>query len=357
MSCNYDNSEIAAATKQVIAHLHPLRYLFFELTRTCNLQCAHCGSRCPEYSTDRELPASEFKRVVDLVSQNYPTDQLMFCITGGEPLMRGDWFEICSYISEKGFSWGMTTNGTLLDESCVRRLDQAGMRTVSVSLDGLKDTHEKLRGVAGSFDGAVNGIKLLTKSGNFQIVQAVTVVNKTNLYELPSLYEFICELGVNSWKLTAIEPMGDALSRKDLFLSEHEHYSLLDFIMLCRKKALIDVTYGCSHFLPKRYEGLVRKQPFICGAGTMIASIGSNGDILPCLDIDCRELVKQGNVFQDDFIDVWENRFEIFRRNKANLSAMCHSCQFKRECQGDSWHSWDFENNLPRICFKAHTVF
>lgn len=336
---NYENTEIAAATKQIIAHLHPLRYLFFELTRRCNLRCAHCGSRCPEYTSGKELSSSDFMHIVDRISETYPSDQIMFCVTGGEPLLRDDWFEICSYISNKGFAWGMTTNATLIDDNCVQKLTEAGVKTISVSLDGLRDTHEKLRGVEGSFDRAVSGIKRLKEHGRCRSVQVVTVVSKLNIHELPALYDFICDLGIDSWKLTAIEPMGDALNRRDIFLDEHEHISLLTSIMLWRRKAAIDVTYGCSHFLPKRYDDTVRKQPFICGAGTMIASIASNGDILPCLDIDCREMVKQGNVCQDDFIEVWENRFDLFRRNKANTSTTCDECQFKRECQGDSWHS------------------
>ena len=357
MLSNYDKPEIVAATKQMMAHLHPLRYLFFELTRKCNLRCAHCGSRCPGYKGGPELSADDFKRVADRVSQAYTPEQVMFCITGGEPLLRNDWFEICSYIAEKGFAWGMTTNGTLIDENCVRDLAQAGMKTVSVSLDGLKESHEKLRGVEGSFKAAVNGIRLLKESACFHAVQAVTVVSKSNLNELPLLYDFIVTLGVDSWKLTAIEPMGAALSKPDIFLDEHEHYKLLNFIMLQRKKATIDVTYGCSHFLPKRYDTAVRNQAFLCGAGTMVASIASNGDILPCLDIDSRELVRQGNVCEDDFIEVWENRFDLFRKNKANTSIKCRECEFRQECQGDSWHSWDFEKDTPRICFKTHTFF
>lgn len=354
---NYDEPEVAAAAKQIISYLHPLRYLFFELTRECNLRCKHCGSRCPEYIPDNELSASEYKHIVDRVSEVYPVDQVMFCITGGEPLLRQDWFEICSYISSKGFSWGMTTNGTLIDEKCIYKLKSACMKTVSVSIDGLRDNHEKLRDIQGSFDQAVHGIRLLKKSGHFHSVQAVTVVNKLNIHELPELYGLIRDLGVDSWKLTAIEPMGDALSRQEIFLDEHDHYDLLTFIMQLRQKAEIDVTYGCGHFLPKRYDNTVRKHPFLCGAGTMIASIASNGDILPCLDIDCRETVKQGNIRRNDFIDVWENRFELFRKNKANTSAKCRECQFKQECHGDSWHSWDFEKSEPRICFKTHTFF
>lgn len=108
MHSNYNAQDLTASVKQLLMQIHPLKYLFFELTQHCNLRCAHCGSRCPDYAGKSELSAENYKSVVDRVAQRYPTNQLMFCITGGEPLLNKDWFEICSYITQKGFSWGMT---------------------------------------------------------------------------------------------------------------------------------------------------------------------------------------------------------------------------------------------------------
>ena len=357
MDSNYENQELAASVKQLLMQIHPLKYLFFELTQHCNLRCAHCGSRCPDYTGRSELSAENCRRVVDSAARTYPTNQLMFCITGGEPLLNKEWFEICSYITQKGFSWGMTSNGTLIDEACVRRLAEAGMKTIAVSLDGLKESHERLRGVPGCYDQAVNAIRLLKNSGSFRAVQVVTVVNRMNIGELPQLYRLMESLQIDSWKLTPIEPMGKAKEVQALFLSPGEQYQLLAFIKEKRQTAPFDLTYGCSHLLPEEYDSTVRKQPFLCGAGTMIASIASNGDILPCLDIDCRERVKQGNILQDDFIDVWENKFELFRRNKANTSSICRDCKLKQVCQGDSWHSWNFEEEAPRVCFQKQAFF
>ena len=337
--------------------VHPLKYLFLELTRRCNLRCAHCGSSCPAYTQNAELPTEAFLHVVDRVAEAFPADPPLFCITGGEPLLHPDWFTICSHIREKGLSWGMTTNGTLIDQSCVRRLAQAGMKSVAVSLDGGRQSHEKLRGVQGCFDKAVKALELLKESGSFRAVGVTTVVSKLNLGELEKLYSLMKQLGVDSWMLTPVEPMGDASGRRELFLEEEEHKLLLDFIRERRREAPFDLAYGCSHFLPEEYDAAVRKQPFLCIAGTMVASIASNGDILPCLDIDCRELVKQGNVQRDDFPMVWNERFERFRRNKAESSPLCRDCEWKKLCCGDSWHSWDFAENRPRICLRKHIVF
>ncbi len=356
MSDTFDRAEVDIAAKRLLERLHPLRYVFFELTGSCNLRCLHCGSRCPG-AAGETIPAAAFRRVVACIAEEYPEKKPMFCITGGEPLLNPDWFEICSYIARRGFSWGMTTNGTLLDSKRVEELARAGMKTVAVSLDGRRESHEALRGVEGSFDGAVNGLRLLVQSGRFHAVQVVTVVSRLNLEQLPALYELVCSLGADSWKLTPIEPIGDARAHPELFLDEQEHLRLLDFILLRRPEAAFEITYGCSHFLPERYEERVRARSFLCGAGTMIASVAGNGDILPCLDIDCRELVKQGNVLRDDFVEVWEKGFSRFRTNKALTGVFCRDCPQRQLCRGDSWHSWDLEENAPRVCLKHHRVF
>ncbi len=351
----HDNDrELMAATAQAAAHLHPLRYLFFELTQRCNLRCAHCGSGCPGRAAEEELSAADFMRVTDRAAQAWPAGQLMFCLTGGEPLLNRDCFAIGAHIAEKGFAWGMTSNGTLIDEACVRELARAGMKTISISLDGLRESHEALRGAEGSFDAAVNALRLLKESGRFRSVQATTVVSQLNLHELPALYDLVSGLGVDSWKLAAIEPMGDALSRPDIFLDRHEHFRLLNFILQRRRTAPFDLTYGCSHFLPKRYERAVRKQPFLCGAGVLIAGVASNGDILPCLDVERREIVKQGNVLHDDIVEVWNKGFALFRSNKADSSETCRACPHRQACRGDSWHAWDFDRNEPRICLEKN---
>ena len=130
----------------------------------------------------------------------------------------------------------MTSNGTLIDEKCVLRLAQAGMKTIAISLDGLKATHEQLRGVPGSYDLAVNALRLLKKSEAFRTVQTVTVVSELNIRELPQLFELVSDLQIDSWKITPIEPMGDAKGRQDLFLDEK---SIISFLISSKRSGSV----------------------------------------------------------------------------------------------------------------------
>lgn len=325
--------------------------MFFELTSYCNLKCMHCGNSCPSGKYQGMIESKYIYRTIDEIIEHRSPYEMMFCITGGEPLLREDWQEICSYIAQKGYSWGMTSNGTLIDEKMIQKLSDAGMKTISISLDGLENTHEKFRGVKGCFEKTINAIRLLAQSNLFVEVGITTVVHNENIDELEELYQLVKSLGAVSWKITEMEPIGEANNNTELFLSDKQYFSMLDFIAEKRNKQELEVTYGCSHFLPEQYEGKVRGNPFLCGAGIFIASIAANGDVLPCLDIEYRDKVRQGNITTDSFWKVWSDEFKIFRDdNHAVDSAVCGNCEMLNVCQGDSWHTWDFDNNRPKVC-------
>ena len=110
--------------------------------------------------------------------------------------------------------------------------------------------------------------------------------------------------------------------------------------------------YGCSHFLGLGLEREVRKWYFLCNAGVYTASIMANGDIAACLDIDRRSGTIQGNILKDDFTKVWKERFEIFRTPLSDRCKTCRECPSVRWCEGGSYHSWDYDNDRPQVCFK-----
>ena len=122
-----------------------LRWLFFELTSRCNLHCRHCGSNCS--SEGKSLTIEDMETTLKSVRQEKP----MICLTGGEPLLHPDFYEIAECAHSMGFSWGMTTNATLIDEETASKLRKSGMGTVSISLDGLEQAHDSLRKQKGAW--------------------------------------------------------------------------------------------------------------------------------------------------------------------------------------------------------------
>lgn len=325
-----------------------LKFLFFELTMRCNERCMHCGSYCGDVKAD-ELPVQAYYELLDKVKRDFKPLP-MLCITGGEPLLRKEFFDIMTYANNLGYRWGMTSNATLITDDVAKRLKETGMKTISVSLDGMEETHDSFRRTKGGWKKAVEGIKNLLKY-DFQTVQVTSVITKKNIGELDSLFSLMEELDVDSWRVINIEPIGRALQLDGYALEPEDYRRLMEFIRSKRKEGY-PVTYGCTHYLGLDYEREVRDWYFICNAGVYTASIMANGDIGSCLDVERRQETIQGNVLKDDFTDVWKNRFEIFRRPLSELNERCGRCESRYFCQGGAYHSWDYDNNKPMVCFK-----
>lgn len=327
-----------------------LRNLFLELTLRCNERCLHCGSSCGDVPSV-EMPVEVYYRLLDEVKADFGTDDKMLCITGGEPLLRKEFFDILGYAHKLGFRWGMTSNGILITPEVARKLREAGMGTISVSIDGLEATHDAFRRTPGGYRLAMRGIENLLNEGGFRHVQVTTVVTHKNIDELDSLFEIFDKMDIDSWRVIGIEPMGRALQYPELLLTPEDHRRLIDFIRN-KRMAGEPVCYGCSHYLGLEYEHEIRDWYYLCTAGLYTASITANGDIIACLDIERRPELVQGNILKDRFSDVWFNRFKEFRRDLSDDCQKCADCPEVSRCHGDSFHSWDFDKNEPRLCYR-----
>ena len=239
-----------------------LRSLFLELTMTCNSRCFHCGSRC-EPGVPSGLPKEAYLQVLREVRDNFDQRHMMLCITGGEPMLYPDFFELMGEAKDMGFRWGMTTNGTLITREKARLLRETGMGTVSVSIDGLEKTHDRQRGLPGGYRLAMEGIQNLIDVGGFKTIQVTTVINHSNIDELDPLYEIFEKMDIDSWRVINLEPIGRALEYPDLMLTKEDYRRLFAFIYQKRMERM-PVTYGCSHFLGLDLERELRGWYFFC---------------------------------------------------------------------------------------------
>lgn len=328
-----------------------LSQIFLEVTKQCNMNCKHCGSNCSSLNNTNELSTKQWKNFVSYIANCFDKRQIMFCITGGEPLVRDDFFEIVSHIKECGFKWGLTTNGVLINKDIAERLFECGMSSVSVSLDGMKANHEKLRNSEGSFEKVVAGIKELIQCKHNENVQVTTVVNKKNISDLPELYELIKQIGVLDWRIASIDSIGRASENTDLLLDDDDYIELFEFITKLKQHNIINIQYGCAHYIPKSFGYDLREMPYRCGAGEFIASVLHNGDIFSCIDIELRPELIQGNILKDDFLEVWTNGFDEFKADvRTSKSDKCKNCSKLKYCKGDSAHTWDYSKNEPMVC-------
>ena len=328
-----------------------LRKLFFELTRRCNERCIHCGSYAGEGQT-RELTPDDWKRVLDHVKSRFDIKNMVLAVTGGEPLLYPGFFELMEYARDQGFGWGMTSNATLIDEAAAEHLADAGLRSVSVSIDGLPKHHDAFRRTKDGYAKAMAGVQNLINTHRISAIQITTVVTHETIRDLDELYAEISRYDIDSWRVINMEPIGRALQHKDLMCTPEDIRYLMNFI---REKRLdgIPLYYGCQHYLGPEYEREVRDWHWFCSAGTYTAGISCEGDILACLDIERRPETIMGNVLKDDFAEVWKNGYQIFRKDHADTDPKCRNCSSREFCMGGAAHSWDYDNQEQMICFKG----
>jgi radical SAM protein with 4Fe4S-binding SPASM domain len=333
---------------------HPLRYLFLEITRRCNLACRHCGSDCSKKPFPDELTTDEWLSFFSYLkkSRQGRTRSCGLVITGGEPLCHPDLDRILEGLRENGLAWGMVTNGWNLSPPVVQKLIEGGLVSITVSLDGLKDQHDWLRGREGSYERATRGLWLLSQA-NLPCVDVVTCVHPGNIDQLPKIKALLQKMGNVSWRLFSIFPKGRADKNRELLLDEAGYRRMLSFIRDARKSDNdMHIEFSCEGYLPSDWDRAVRENPYFCRAGISVASVLCDGAISACPNIS-RKMV-QGNIRQDDFFEVWKDRFEKYRKRNWMRTGECVGCREFKRCQGNSMHLWDFETNRTALCTCQH---
>jgi radical SAM enzyme (rSAM/lipoprotein system) len=331
------------------AKIHELTYLFWECTLRCNLNCLHCGSDCLADSRQADMPIEDFLAAILPLRDSHPPDGITVVITGGEPLLRKDLPECGKALREHGFRWSIVTNGFGYTPEIHSRLISSGMGAITVSLDGLEESHNRLRRHPLSFRNAVNAIDLIAASPRLNY-DVVTCVHPGNIHELPELHNFLISKNVKAWRLFTIAPIGRAVSKEDLRLSGKQLKELMDFIVLVRRDRRIQTTFSCEGYTGP-FEKKVRNSWFFCRAGINIASVLIDGSISACPNIN-RHFV-QGNIYQDRFIDVWENRFQIMRNRTWTKKGICVECRDYIHCNGGAMHLWNEKQEGILYCIHA----
>jgi radical SAM enzyme (rSAM/lipoprotein system) len=328
--------------------LHELNYLFWECTQRCNLRCLHCGSDCTSDSTAPDMPFDDFLQAILPIKNMYKSDSITVAITGGEPLLRKDLLLCGKTLRAHGFRWGIVTNGYDYTPDIHARLLAAGMGSITLSLDGLEHTHNWLRANKKSFENAVKALDLIVSSKGLTY-DVVTCVNRKNINELPDLKQFLLSKKVHAWRLFTIAPIGRAVNNNDMVLTAEELKQLMDFIVSSRMNDAIDVKFSCEAYVGQ-YETQVRDSYFFCRAGINIASVLIDGSISACPNINRN--FAQGNIYDDKFLEVWNNRFEIMRNRNWKKTGICSNCKDYIYCNGGAMHLWDEKKDGILVCIN-----
>jgi len=320
------------------------KWIAWEITRRCNLRCLHCRSASeavvqehPDFSTE-----SAFRVLDDISGYSKP----VVVLSGGEPLMRRDVFDIAGYGTEKGLRMCLATNGVLVDDEKCREMKAAGIKIVSLSLDGsTAEVHDDFRGQQGAFEGALRAAGLFRKHGIEFIVNSS--FTKRNQADISRVYKLAKSLGATAWYMFMIVPTGRGGEMMQELISKDDYEEILQWHYRMEKEEremLVRPTCAPHYYRIVRQkaredgEGFERRSLKFstggakgCIAGQVICLIDVDGNVLPCSYFP----LPAGNIFRQPFRDVWENS-DLFRelRDFKRYKGRCGSCEYINVCGG-----------------------
>jgi len=255
--------------------------------------------------------------------------------TGGEPLLRPDWPEIAAHLGNLGITTGVVSNGATLNPQTISRLREVGVSHVAVSIDGLEETHDLLRGGQGSFRDAMNGLLELINQGIPTTV--ITTVSEKNIDQLPAMLDEFAMIGVERWRPQPLISTGRVLDHRELLVGRATFEKLVDFFVKSLPEAedagieLLRAD-GLGYF----FEAACSKGPWHgCPAGLVSVGITSDGKVKGCLSLT--DSFIEGDLREKSLWDIWfdEGSFEYSRKfTPHKLGENCKSCQKGTQCRG-----------------------
>ncbi|PID74740.1 MAG: radical SAM/SPASM domain-containing protein [Desulfobacterales bacterium] len=344
------------------------KWIAWEITRRCNLKCVHCRSSSqlsvvghPDFSHETGL------RIIDELS-SYASPVLV--LSGGEPLLRKDVFDLARYGTSKGLRMCLATNGTLVSERTCREMKESGIRMVALSLDGATaQTHDNFRNQQGAFAGTMNAIRLFNRYQiPFLINSSFTLRNQQ---EIPAIYRLVKQLGAAAWYMFMIVPTGRGEDIMEELIPDQLYDEILEWHYQVEKEEnelLMRPTCAPHYYRIIREKAKEAEEKVVrrnlkfstggskgCLAGQLICLIDVDGEVLPCSYFP----KTAGNILATPFQRIWEEA-ELFQqlRDFKGYKGACGKCEYLNVCggcraraysmTGDFLGAEPFCNHIPR---------
>jgi len=335
----------------------------WNLTKACNLLCSHCylladniqqldqantnlssatpsqgtlnfnQMQCGTASTDDELDTDTALKVIDEIAELNPN--LILILTGGEPLLRKDIFDLSRHASRKGMMVLLGTNACLINDDVAKKLKDNGFSGIGISLDSTHpDVHDSIRGMKGSWESAIEGMKACKRQG--LEIQIQTTVFKKNYDEIPELVSFANEMGARVFNLFFLVCTGRGQDITDITSKQYEDALKQIYELHNQYEGTMLVSAKCApHYRRIAYEmnpesALVKYYSGGCPAGTNYCRITPEGNVTPCpyMDTSC------GNLREKSFAEIWNNSGILNELREADLKGRCGECEFESMCKG-----------------------
>lgn len=391
------------------------RLIFWEVTKGCNLRCIHCRATATELSSPLDLPTAKALNVIEQVSQ-YALPILV--LSGGEPLYRKDIFQLARYATDRGLRVALATNGTQVSPEIAQKIVDAGVRRVSISLDGsCAATHDAFRGIPGAFEAALQGFRNLKEVG--MSVQINTTIARHNAHELPAVFDLARSIGADALHTFLLVPVGCGVEiAESQMVPPDEYEQILNWFYDRSQEGDIELKATCAphYFRVMRQRRAAERRaataapsappvpshgtgPAIgptemtmpgstgidlrpqsarpgnghghphghpdgmsavtkgCLAGTGVCFISHEGEVFPCGYLP----VMAGDLRKQTFADIWENS-QVFHalRDTEGLKGKCGYCEFRNVCMGCRARAFaatgDFMDEEPFCIYQPKTT-
>jgi radical SAM protein with 4Fe4S-binding SPASM domain len=320
----------------------------WNVTSRCNLKCSHCYMSADENKPKDDLSTDAAKM---LIHQIIEVSRPLLILSGGEPLLREDIFEIIRYGADRGLKMGMGSNGMLIDHEVAKKLKAAGMGTVAISLDSsIPERHDEFRGVKGCWQKAVNAIQAL-KENDVQ-VQVNATVTRQNYSEVDEIMSLTEKLGVDNFHLFFLVPTGRGAKIEDITPKMYEEMITRTLAQTINHKMNVKPSCAPQFMRVAKQQGIDMSRWIRgCVAGLYYCRIYPSGEVTPCPYLP----INLGNIRDRSFRDIWFNS-EVFRamRDFDQLKGKCGACDFRDVCGGCRARAYGVSTDYMDFCGALH---
>ncbi len=293
----------------------------WHITQRCYHACKHCYAAGEQFQG--EATPQETIRIIDKILNLKNDFNIRVTLTGGEPLLRDDVFEIASLLLENNVPISLTTNGILVRKN-ITKIINSGIMQIQVSIDGMRSVHDYLRGL-NSFDSAIHALRLLKRENLMPSV--MTTVNSFNFKQLPEIIDLVRSMNIPLLGIQRFIPVGRGEGFKNLALTPENCRDLLNHVMRKREELKDEICI----MTPDPLKVLIdRREASCCPIGNNILALTPNGDMLPC----CKLPINLGNLISQDFHEVWNSKIMDTMRGGYNLKGKCGHCVHREICRG-----------------------
>jgi heme b synthase len=318
-----------------------LRLVAWEMTRSCNLNCVHCRAAAERGPYPGELDTGKCLEILEQIAQ---VGQPIVILTGGEPLLREDVFDLAQHGTRLGLRMVMATNGTLVTPEIAERMKSSGIKRVSVSIDGASaEEHDQFRKVPGAFDASLESIDWLKKAGiEFQIN---TTVTRHNVHQIRDILDLAVKLDAVAHHIFLLVPTGRAKEMVDQEIDAQEYEKLLRWFYEMRNQVPLHLKATCAphYYRILRQEAHARGEKVNfdtygldavtrgCLGGTSFCFISHDGIVQPCGYLE----LNSGDLKKSSFGEVWRDS-QIFKRLRdfSAYEGKCGRCEYVKFCGG-----------------------